>query len=125
MRPEPLTLPADHSSVRVARQHAVALAPEALDPQVVALLTSELVTNVVRHADTEIRVQVVPGPPFRVEVHDGAAATVAFRKLIDGPPSEVDPRSEGGRGIALVHRLAARIGLDDDPDGGKVVWFEL
>ena len=89
------------------------------------LLASELVTNVVRHAGTDVRVRVLNGPPFRVEVHDGVAATVAFRKMIAEPPPLVGTRSVGGRGLALVRNLAVRFGLDDDADGGKVIWFEL
>ena len=89
------------------------------------LLTSELVTNVVLHAQTDIGLEVTIGPPFRVEIHDGVAATVAFREMIAEPPPAVDVTAVGGRGIGLMHHLAVRLGLNDDPDGGKVVWFEL
>ena len=89
------------------------------------LLTSELVANVVRHADTDVTVTVRVGPPFRVEVHDGVAATDAFRAMVAEPPPTADVSSIRGRGLGIVHTLATRIGLDDDPDGGKVVWFEL
>jgi anti-sigma regulatory factor (Ser/Thr protein kinase) len=88
------------------------------------LLTSELVTNVVRHARTDATVRVVVGPPFRVEVHDGAAATDAFRELIAESPM-VQAAKVDGRGLAVLHHMAARVGLEDDPDGGKVVWFEM
>lgn len=89
------------------------------------LLTSELVTNVIRHAHTAVTVAVEPGPPFRVEVHDGVAATEAFRDLIARKPPPAPHTASSGRGLSLLHDLAARFGLDDDPDGGKVVWFEL
>ena len=64
------------------------------------------------------------GPPFRVEVHDGVAATEAFRMMIGERPPLAASDVVGGRGIRIVHDLATRIGLDDEDDG-KVVWFEL
>ena len=91
----------------------------------VVLMTSELVANVVRHASTEVRVSVDVGPPIRVEVYDHAAATDAFREMIKARPASVRVDAAGGRGLALVHDLASRIGLEDDPAGGKAVWFEV
>ena len=121
-----LTLPAELTSVAKARQFVRGTAPDGGDSVAVAeLLTSELVANVVRHAETDVTVTVRMGPPFRVEVHDGLAATEAFRAMIAEPPPTVDISSTGGRGLGMVHTLATQIGLDDDPDGGKVVWFEL
>ena len=93
------------------------------DPDPVVLMTSELVTNVVLHANTEVTVSITRGPPVRVEVRDGAAATEAFRKLI-GASAMPGPSSTGGRGLALVRALASQVGLEDDPNGGKIVWFE-
>src|SRR5688500_7731735 len=55
------------------------------------LLTSELVTNVIRHTDSVIRVTVDPAATtVRVAVHDGVAASQAFRDLVAGPPAEID-----------------------------------
>lgn len=122
-----LTLPADAASVMRARSFVEELASDHLgDPFPAVLMTSELVGNVVRHAHTELTVTVKPGPPFRVEVHDGVAATDAFRALIAQRPSPPAMAASGGRGLGLLHDLATRIGLDDDPpNGGKVVWFEM
>lgn len=92
---------------------------------VAVLLTSELVSNVVVHAETDVRLSVTDGPPVRVEVHDGVAATDAFRDIIERRPAMVPPSALGGRGVGLVHQLASRLGLTDDPEGGKVVWFEI
>jgi len=71
-----LTLPADLGSISEARAF-VAQAVEGVvdDPDPVLLMTSELVTNVVLHANTDVTVSITRGPPVRVEVHDGAAAT--------------------------------------------------
>ena len=123
---ESLELPADATSVMRARAFVRHLASVHLaDPFTAVLLTSELVSNVVLHARSALTVSVQPGPPFRVEVRDGVAATEAFRELISRRPPPVPATSSGGRGIGLLHDLAVRVGLEDDLDGGKVVWFEL
>ena len=123
---ESLALPADSSSATRARAFVGGLAAEHLaDPFPAVLLTSELVANVVCHARTDLTVSVAAGPPFRVEVRDGVAATQAFRELIARRPRPAPASAPGGRGLGLVHDLASRVGLDDGPDGGKVVWFEL
>ncbi len=121
-----LTLPAEQASVREARRFVAESIEEVVDdPADVLLMTSELVANVVRHTNSDVTVTVRPGPPVRVEVHDGIAATETFRELVSTAGRMPEPSSPGGRGLALVRALASKIGLDDDPDGGKVVWFEL
>lgn len=90
----------------------------------VLVMVSELVTNVLKHTESEVTVTVRTGPPVRIEVHDGAAATEAFRQTILSPPPP-QVTEDTGRGLSIVHALASHVGLDDDPDGGKVVWFEV
>jgi anti-sigma regulatory factor (Ser/Thr protein kinase) len=87
------------------------LAPDAM------LLTSELVTNSVLHADSDVTVTVA--------VADGMAEV----GIADG--SDVLPqqrrggaRAEGGRGLRLVERVAVEWGVVSVP-GGKQVWFRL
>jgi anti-sigma regulatory factor (Ser/Thr protein kinase) len=124
---EAVTLPADASTPGTARR-MVREALADVDPAAAAtvlLMVTELVTNVVRHAKTEVVVSIDVGPPIRVEVHDGVAATDAFREMIRTRPRSADPHAPGGRGLALVHDMASRIGIADDPRAGKVVWFEL
>lgn len=123
-----VTLSADATSPAAARRMVLdALA--GVDPEIcgaVELLTSELVTNVVRHAETEVRVTIDPGPPIRVEVHNHLAATAAFREMISTRPALVATGAPGGRGLGLVHDLADRVGLaEDNNKDGKVVWFEF
>jgi anti-sigma regulatory factor (Ser/Thr protein kinase) len=98
-----------------------------LEASVAILLTSELVTNVVKHAGTQLTLVVKIAPSVRVEVHDGVAATRAFRETLAHPPTYVPATSPGGRGLGLVSALASRFGLDDEPGEweGKIVWFEL
>ena len=121
-----LTLPADPHSIAQARAFVwQKVVGHVEDVDAAVLMVSELVTNVVEHARTEVTLRVGTGPPLRVEVHDGMAATKAFRALVADSPPMAPISSVGGRGMGLVHRLSTSIGLDDDPAGGKVVWFEL
>jgi anti-sigma regulatory factor (Ser/Thr protein kinase) len=121
---ERIRLPPEARSVAAARRFVAALISDVVDrPHDVVLMTSELVANVVRHARTDVTVAVDLGPPTRVEVRDGAAATDAFRDMVRRP-TPVLLSASGGRGLGIVHDLATRIGLDDDPEGGKVIWFE-
>ena len=83
------------------------------------LLTSEVVTNAVQHADTRAVVILVE----RV----GSALHVAV--LDDDPSPPVlqpdEPGQAGGFGVRLVDQLAASWGVDDLVEDGKRVWFEI
>jgi len=80
------------------------------------LLTSELVTNAVRHAATEIMLRVeVDTRTVRVEVSDTGAEM----------PVVADAPDIGGYGLRIVDQLAARWGVDPIPNDGKTVWFEV
>ena len=88
-----------------------------IDGDTVALLVSEVVTNALVHGTGQVRVRVLPlGRGVRIEVHDGSAQPPALRRA--------SPDDEGGRGIALVERLADRWGSEPLAEG-KTVWFEL
>ncbi len=84
----------------------------------VELLTSEVVTNALVHArsapelSVEVRQDVV-----RVEVSDASA--------IEPVLQQPDLESASGRGIAIVETLAAGWGVEQMPDDGKLVWFEV
>lgn len=121
-----LRLPAELRSASVARAFVEReLSGHVDDLPAVVLMTSELVTNGALHANTAVTVTVREGPPVRVEVHDGAAATDAFRENVTAGRPIPNASAVRGRGLHLVWALATRVGLDDDPDGGKVVWFEV
>jgi len=117
-------LPAMPRSVRAARhgvRELVALGgtnEELID--VAELLTSELVTNAVRHtASGQVGVRVlVDAGHVTVEVRD--------EQVCGLPEHPVQPRDadEGGRGLLLVDRLADRWGVAPG-DGHKTVWFRL
>jgi anti-sigma regulatory factor (Ser/Thr protein kinase) len=96
------------------------LQPWELGPLVdtVTLLTSELVTNAVVHAGTEVDVVVrLTGAIARVEVTD--------RSELVPTPRHTGLEADSGRGLALVQALARRWGTSRQPGGGKTVWFEV
>jgi anti-sigma regulatory factor (Ser/Thr protein kinase) len=85
----------------------------------VALLVSELVSNVVLHANTPCSLRIDPGSErIRVEVQDLSDRLPAAAPL-------PGPSSRSGRGLPLVRALSAAHGIDPDPAGGKRVWFEV
>lgn len=87
------------------------------DDGVVRLLVSELVTNSLLHARTDLRVQIAHnGKRLRIAVVDHGSRKPARRGHTAG--------STTGRGLDLVEALAAEWGVDA-VRGGKAVWFEL
>jgi GAF domain-containing protein/anti-sigma regulatory factor (Ser/Thr protein kinase) len=101
------------------------------------LLTSELVTNALKHAGPPVTVAVeVSGGALRVAVRDGSTALPVVR--------HPEPTELSGRGVQFLDRLAARWGVEVHDGaaggpgagefgadvhgaggGGKTVWFEL
>ena len=82
----------------------------------VVLMVSELVTNAVVHASTEIEVHVRSfDGMIRVEVRDQDGRQPAQAPL--------DLMATGGRGMALVDLLADAWGVLPHTEG-KTVWFE-
>ena len=83
----------------------------------VTLLVSELVTNAVLHAGSQVELAVqLFADRLRIEVGDTSGTFVRRRTAGDEEGS--------GRGMALVEALAQAWGVDARP-AGKVVWFEL
>lgn len=82
-----------------------------------ALLVTELVSNAVKHAGTDVVVRAcLSGAVLRLEVLDGSRRPVRARVA--------EHSEEGGRGLILVDALADRWGVDAHSDG-KEVWAEL
>jgi anti-sigma regulatory factor (Ser/Thr protein kinase) len=83
-----------------------------------ALLSSELVTNAILHARSDMIVGVdLDGNRLRVTVFDRS----------DEPPrhrATVPPLEEHGRGLQVVDALATSWGVNESIRG-KSVWFEL
>jgi anti-sigma regulatory factor (Ser/Thr protein kinase) len=88
-----------------------------LDDDIVELLVSELVTNAVVHARTDVDVRVrYDGRRLRVTIGDGDSQQ-------PGRPRKNRARTTG-RGLELVDTLAADWGVARTRNG-KAVWFEL
>src|SRR3954470_7301201 len=117
-----LTLPPAPDSARHARRFvAEVLAAAAADPallDIATLLTSELVTNGIVHAHTELRVVVdVTDRHLRVEVADGNPSLPARR--------DYDESAVTGRGMEMVELLSQEFGAEPIDGDGKRVWFRL
>lgn len=117
---EHVTLPCEAASSGAARRFVLATLLEWDCHGVVdsaTLVASELVTNVVLHARTDLEVVVErQGEGARIEVADGSPML----------PSVKDYGVEGstGRGLRMVAAVAAEWGVSPRREG-KVVWVEL
>lgn len=82
------------------------------------LLVSEVVTNAIVHARSDVGVTVsVADGEVRVEVADHSPHLPAQRSH--------DHTAITGRGLALLDSLADSYGVRSVPDAGKVVWFTV
>jgi PAS domain S-box-containing protein len=80
-------------------------------------LVSELVTNVVLHAGTDIDLRCFTfSDAVRFEVRDGSSVLPGIRHY--------DISAATGRGISLVDAISTRWGANPEPQG-KVVWFQI
>src|SRR5438045_2213192 len=114
----PLT--ADPSAPAVARGHINANLNARGVPEpvidVMALLTSEVVTNARLHGGEALDLElVISDRVLRVAVGDPCPS----------PPVVLsDPSADAGRGMRMVEQLAGTWGTTDTDDG-KRVWFEV
>ena len=121
----PLALPSQASSAGAARSHVrdrmATQSWSAEDLDVAVLLTSELVTNAVRHGAAPITLRLYRDAGLRVEVRD---AGPPLGSVVRGAR---DHMAEGGHGLPLVEALASSWGsaVHDDLPAGKTVWFEM
>ncbi|HEY9557773.1 MAG TPA: ATP-binding protein [Acidimicrobiales bacterium] len=107
------------SSARSARRFVAGVLQEAGfsgDVDTVLLLVSEVVTNAVRHAGSELTVLVEL-------VDDEVTVTVADESDDVAMVKEPTTDATTGRGMFIVEQLATRWGLRPTPGGGKAVWF--
>src|SRR3954453_13445405 len=121
-----LTLPPAPDSARHARRFVADVLTNALTNaradetllDLATLLTSELVTNGIVHAHTELRVVVDVTERFvRVEGADGTPSLPARR--------DYDESAMTGRGIEMVELLSHEFGAEPIDGDGKRVWFRL
>jgi anti-sigma regulatory factor (Ser/Thr protein kinase) len=116
-----ITLPRNPSSVAAARRFIAARAAAWLFPepagQQLVLIGSELVTNAVLHARTELTLTLERrGDRVRISVKDRSQAPATLRHY------RADALT--GRGLGVVATLSDRWGISAAADG-KVVWAEL
>ncbi len=114
-------LPSGPRAPREARHAIARFLQSAHLPQLsddAELLTTELVTNAVRHAHGPIDVRAYVRDGFlRLEVADTDVRTAPA-------PRSAHPDDEGGRGMELVDKLSARWGWRTTTHS-KVVWLDL
>ncbi|GAB3965306.1 SpoIIE family protein phosphatase [Plantactinospora veratri] len=122
-------LPADRRTPAAARALVRSVLAEAALEELLneaLLLTTELSTNAVEHARTELDIEVVA---------DSSGLTVTVSDFAAGPIDDVTARpkndltdisqvSERGRGLLLVDHFASRWGTTHQATG-KGVWFRL
>ena len=120
LRTERERFPAELYSARDARRFAAkVLSSWGCDDleDAVLLLVSELVTNAVIHAHSDVEVVLRLRPArVRVEIIDAAAEYVQRR--------DAASEDQSGRGMALTEALTAAWGVDTLV-AGKSVWFEV
>jgi anti-sigma regulatory factor (Ser/Thr protein kinase) len=116
------------SSVAIARVYVrgVLLAAGRQNVDDVELLVGELIANSVKHSDSGGRTAGMVtlrvydnGRTVRVEVTDEGSDHTVPRI-----PAQVDPFSEGGRGLWLVRELSTAWGWRQEREG-RTVWFDL
>ena len=116
----PLTAgPAAAGKARGQVRAAISCWDVPVDPDIAALLTSELVTNAIRHETGPIVVLAIgcSGGELRVDVHD---TSCDLPVVVEDTPAD----AETGRGLMLVANLSADWGCYTTP-AGKAVYFTL
>ena len=81
------------------------------------LAVTELVTNGILHAHTQLRVSATCDDELRVEIADDSPVMPTQR--------ERGVEATTGRGMGLVAALTQEHGSTATPNGGKVVWFVI
>jgi anti-sigma regulatory factor (Ser/Thr protein kinase) len=109
--------PNEPSSVRNARlMVAATLDASGVDADIPVVVTSELATNALRHAETGFEVSVtVEEDAVRIEVQDGAGAMGVASDLA---------RDAGGHGLRLVEHFSTEWGVEVRGED-KAVWVRI
>jgi len=110
--------PAAAAEARAHVRAAICAGDVPVDRDVAVLLTSELVTNAIRHeasGTVALAVSLTPGQ-LRVDVHD---TSCSLPVVVEAPGD-----AEAGRGLMLVANLSAEWGFYRTP-AGKAVYFTL
>ena len=123
-----LTIPGRPTCLHAAREFiARTLGSDHARLDTAVLLTSELVTNSVKHSESgrpggTVTVTLLSVPDrIRVEVIDDGSENVPALRLGEAESPEL---AESGRGLQLAEFLSANWGYYRDT-AGTVTWFEL
>ncbi|MEV7085200.1 SpoIIE family protein phosphatase [Streptomyces sp. NPDC093085] len=111
-------VPADPAEVATTRGYVTAqLRDWRLEDAIFAteLVTSELVTNAIRHATPPIQLRLIHDMSLICEVSDSSTTVPHLRRA--------RAFDEGGRGLLLVAQLTQRWGSRHNPTG-KTIWAE-
>lgn len=115
-----ISLSAGPAAAAEARRHvraAIEAWAVSADPYVAELLTSELVTNAIRHAGGSVKLLATcTCGQLRVYVHDSSRDWAT--------PLDASVDAENGRGLMLVASMATQWGCYRT-SAGKVVYFTL
>lgn len=115
------TLAPDNASPRLARVFVRESLEGRIEPAVLddlLLLTSEIVTNVVRHARTEAELRLDVGDDrVQLSCKDGCPILPQRRYP--------EPHEEDGRGLFLIQSIATAWGVEALAGDSKVVWVSL
>ena len=114
-------LPADSTAPALARAAVAEAEVRPLDDA--TLVVSELVTNAIRHGQAPVLLRVKQsGDRLRIEVEGRRQPGVT---LGAAAPFELPaPGAVGGRGLAIIDRLATKWGWDENEEM-TTVWAEL
>jgi two-component sensor histidine kinase len=105
-------------SAFAARQFvSAAVRDTSIDLDEAILLTSELVSNAILHAQSDFEVRVDIGD------HDDLFVAVVNHSPALLPVAR-EPSSTGGRGLAIIESIADAWGFESRADA-KLVWFRL
>ena len=113
--------PAPSKARKIVRSVTPALSPNAADS--VLLMTSEVVTNALRHGRPQpsqeivLRVERRPHNVHIEVVNDGPV-------FVPEPPFQPNDERDGGYGLYLVDRLSSAWGVEPEGERTKV-WFEV
>jgi anti-sigma regulatory factor (Ser/Thr protein kinase) len=115
-----IVLASESSSLSIARCFVSSMLElwDYEDPnEIVPLLTSEIVSNAVRHAAGRVGLELalLDDEALRVQARDESPETPVIRRS--------SPDGIGGHGLTIIDTLARRWGVERH-DGSKVVWFE-
>ena len=116
-----IELASESSSLAIARGFVSSMLEfwDYQDPdEIVPLLTSEIVSNAVRHATGNLGLELalLNDEALRVQARDESPDRPVVRRC--------NPDGIGGHGLTIIETLARRWGVERH-EGFKVVWFEV